>query len=465
VNESSERRRVLVVDDDPHMGDMLQAALRGRGFDVVSRTTGEGAAEQVGSGGFDALVTDLRMRGMDGIELCERVATNFPHVPVIVMTAFGSMDAAVAAIRAGAYDFLSKPLKPEALTMALDRAIRHKRLESEVKVLRERLAAPQVPHQLLGQSAPMRELSILLERIAHSEASVLITGETGTGKELAAQAIHDQGPRSKRPFVAVNCAAMPEALLESELFGHARGAFTDARSSRAGLFQRADGGTLLLDEVGDMPLPLQVKLLRALQERVVRPVGADGETPVDVRVIAATHQDLQRAVEEGRFREDLYYRIDVIHVETPPLRARGNDVLLLAQHFVESFATRAGKGVRGLSSGVARRLVEYDWPGNVRELRNCIERAVALTDHDQLIVEDLPPRLRSYEAPTPPTPNEATGSPEDPDAFLSLADLERRHVQHVLRAVGGNKARAARILGLDRKTLYRRLEQYEGTGA
>ncbi|HBP20439.1 MAG TPA: sigma-54-dependent Fis family transcriptional regulator, partial [Planctomycetes bacterium] len=286
-------------------------------------------------------------------------------------------------------------------------------------------------------------------------------GETGTGKELMARAIHDSSPRAKGPFVALNCAAVPEALLESELFGHARGAFTSAAASRAGLFQHASGGTLFLDEVGDMPLGLQAKLLRVLQEQRVRPVGSDREVEVDVRLLSATHHDLEQAVQAGEFREDLFYRINVVHVSIPPLRERGNDVLLLAQHFLERFAGESHKAVEGFSSEAARRLLDYDWPGNVRELSNTVERAVALTDHDRIIVEDLPPKLRNYSGRA----GEAAladrgGELDSPEVMLSLQELERRHIERVLAAVGGNKARAARILGLDRKTLYRRLDHY-----
>jgi DNA-binding NtrC family response regulator len=291
----------------------------------------------------------------------------------------------------------------------------------------------------------------LIDRVADSDTSVLITGESGTGKEVAARALHARGRRHSGPFVAINCAAMPEALLESELFGHVRGAFTDAKTSRSGLFVKADGGTLFLDEVGELPLTLQPKLLRALQERTVRPVGGEAEVAFDARIVAATNRDLELAVEEGRFREDLYYRLNVIGLELPPLRARGNDVLLLAQRFLEHFATRSGKRVVGLSPAVAQRLLAYSWPGNVRELQNCIERAVALTAYEQLTVEDLPDRIRDYRAPNPQTQS------QDVSELVSLEEMERRYIQRVLETVGGSRTLASRILGVDRKTLYRKL--------
>jgi DNA-binding NtrC family response regulator len=305
---------------------------------------------------------------------------------------------------------------------------------------------------LAGPSAAMRDVWSLLARVADSDASVLVTGESGTGKEVVARALHARGKRRAGPFVAVNCAAMPESLLESELFGHARGAFTDARAAHAGLFVQADGGTLFLDEIGEMPLGMQPKLLRALQERTVRPVGGTAEVPFDARIVAASNRDLETAVEERAFRSDLYYRIDVVHVELPPLRARGSDVLVLAQRFVDDFAARAGKEVAGLTVPAAEKLLAYTWPGNVRELMNCIERAVALTRYEQLTVDDLPPKIRDYRV------SHVLVAANDPSELVPLEEVERRYVHRVLEAVGGNKTMAARILGLDRKTLYRKLD-------
>jgi two-component system response regulator HydG len=394
------------------------------------------------------------MRGMNGLELCARLAESHPGVPVIVITAFGSLDTAVAAIRAGAYDFLTKPLEIEALVLALDRAIQYRGLREEVKRLRSTLAQATSFQDVLGESPVMKKLYDLLARVAEADASVLITGETGTGKELVARALHRGSRRGPGPFVAVSCAAVPEPLLESELFGHAKGAFTDAKTARKGLFLEAAGGTLFLDEIGAMPLGLQPKLLRVLQERRVRPVGADREQPVDVRLIAATNCDLETAVEEGQFREDLFFRINVIHVPLPPLRARGNDVLLLAQHFIQQYAARAGKRVMGLSSAAAQKLLAYTWPGNVRELQNCVERALALTNFDQLTVDDLPDRIRDY------TPTRSLLVSDDPAELLTLEEVERRYILRVLETVGGNKTLAANTLGLDRKTLYRKLERY-----
>jgi two-component system response regulator HydG len=391
------------------------------------------------------------MRQVSGIELCRRIVANRPDIPVLVLTAFGSMETAVAAIRAGAYDHITKPVELAALGMAIDRAAAHRRLGEEVRRLRSEAEGRVRIPELVGQSTAMREILDLVERVASAEATLLITGESGTGKEVVARAIHRLSRRKDRPFVALNCAAVPESLLESELFGHARGAFTDAKTAHAGLFEQADGGTILLDEIGDMPLSLQPKLLRVLEERAVRPIGGRDEKPVDVRVIAATNRDLESAIEEGRFREDLFYRINVVHLALPPLRARAGDILLLAQHFLADLGQRDGCPVRGISRGAAERLLAYSWPGNIRELRNCVERAVALARFDQIAEDDLPSRIRDF------APSQLVIASEDPAELVSLEEVERRYVGRVIEVVRGNKSAAARILGVDRKRLYRML--------
>jgi two-component system response regulator HydG len=449
--------RVLLVDDERSLCEALQDALGKRGFEVVWRTKGEDALDTLRGDEPDVVVTDLRMQGMNGLELCQRVVETRPDIPVIVITAFGTVEHAIGAIRAGAYDFITKPIETDVLVVALERAIQHRRLRDEVKTLRRVVDETRQFGRLIGTSAAMQTVYALLARIADSPATVLITGESGTGKEVAARALHERGPRRGKPFVAINCSAVPEALLESELFGHARGAFTDARAARTGLLLQATGGTLLLDEIGDMPLSLQPKLLRALQERTLRPVGGDEETAFDVRVIATTNRDLRSLVEEERFREDLYFRINVIHLELPALRARGGDVLLLAQHFIDVHATRAGKRVTGLSPQAAEKLIAYSWPGNVRELQNCIERAIALTEHERLVVEDLPETVRAYKR------SHVLIATDDPSELVPLAEVERRYVLRVLEAVGGNKTSAAHVLGVTRKTLYRKLEEYGAT--
>jgi two-component system response regulator HydG len=392
---------------------------------------------------------------MNGIELCERVVDNRPDIPVIVITAFGSLETAIAAIRAGAYDFVTKPIDTQFLVLALDRAVKHHGLQEKVKLLGEALKKSHQFDELIGQSPPMRKLIDRLERVADTETSILITGETGTGKELVAQALHRQSRRHKGPFVAVNCAALPDALLESELFGHKSGAFTDAKTERKGLFFQANGGTLFFDEIGDFPLALQPKLLRSLEERCVRPIGGTSEINFDVRIIAATNRDIDTAIEENRFREDLYYRINVIQIDLPPLRDRGTDILLLAQHFIEQFAIRSDKQITGISNTASEKLLNYTWPGNVRELRNTIERAFALTANEKISVDDLPEKISDYNAS-----HFFVGS-DKPSELVSVQEVERRYILHVLKTVGGNKTLAAKVLGLDRKTLYRKLQHYK----
>jgi two-component system response regulator HydG len=403
---------------------------------------------------FDSVVTDLRMRGMDGIALCTRLTENRPDVPVIVITGFGSLDTAIAMIRAGAFDFLPKPFDIDQLVIALERAIQQRGLRAEVKRLHSLVAGTQRFDELVGTSAPMRAVFELIERVAGVDAPVLVTGESGTGKELVARALHRHSRRSRGPFVAINCAALPESLLESELFGHARGAFTDARTAKKGLFVEASGGTLFLDEIGDLPLAMQAKLLRAVESRSVRPVGAPTEVSFDVNLVTATKRDLEAAVAEGCFRDDLFYRLDVVHIHLPPLRSRGGDILILAQGFVSRSAARMGKHVTGMSPAVAEKLLAYEWPGNVRELLNCIERAVALARFEQLAVDDLPDRIRNYRVA------HVLVASDDPSELVPLEEVERRYILRVLEAAGGNRSIAARILGLDRKTLYRRIESY-----
>ncbi len=449
------RRRILVVDDDRAMCELIESELSRHGCDVCWRTSAEEAFTALQRADYDVALTDLNMPDMSGIEFCERVVANRPDVPVVVITAFGSLETAVAALRAGAYDFVTKPVDMDLLALALERAANHRDLQEKVRLLGEVVEQSQRFEELLGASPPMRKLFDELSRVADSEASVLIVGESGTGKELAARAIHERSGRAGGPFVAVNCAALPDALLEAELFGHTRGAFTDARAARKGLLLQGHGGTVLLDEIGDLPLTLQPKLLRALEERRVRPVGGDEERPFDVRILASTNHDLESAVEEGRFREDLFFRVNVITIKLPPLRSRGTDIVLLARHFLQRFAASAGKRLTGISDAAAERLLSYAWPGNVRELRNALERAVALTRYEKLAVEDLPEKIRAYRS------SHVVVAGDDPSELASMEEVERRYIQHVLMAVGGNKTLAAQVLGFDRKTLYRKLAGYK----
>jgi two-component system, NtrC family, response regulator AtoC len=446
--------RVLVVDDDREMRSLLKEDLTRQGHAVLAAADGGQALALLQTSEVDAVLADLNMPGTGGLDLCARLQNQCPELPVVILTAFGSLDTAIAALRAGAYDFVTKPVDLDLLAHTVQRAVRHRQLEQTLHRLQDEVRRQRGPGALLGESGAMAEIRDLVARLAGLDSSVLISGESGTGKELVARALHEQSERHSGPFIAVNCAALPETLLESELFGHERGAFTDARNARRGLFLEASGGTLLLDEVGELPLPLQPKLLRVLEERKVRPVGGNREIDCDVRIIAATHRNLEEAIAAGTFREDLFYRLNVLPLDLPPLRARGNDILLLAQVFVDEFAERFRKAVKGLTEQAATRLLAHAWPGNVRELRNVIERAVALTRHERLTAEDLPERLRQLSPPS-----SRTGGPEPPGDLPSLAEMERRYLHQVLERVGDNRTLAASILGIDRKTLYRKLQE------
>ena len=445
---------ILAVDDDEAILAWLKAKLARRGIDLVCCRTGAEALSFIESNPVDVVLTDLGMIGMDGIELCHRVVTRHPELPVVLLTAHGTVEAAQAAIRAGAFDFIVKPLHDEPLFFAIERAIRHRRLHEEVSRLRIEIDHEAKFADILGSSPAMRRVYGLLDRVADINTTVLITGESGTGKELVARALHGRSRRRDAPFVAVNCAALPEPLLEAELFGHAKGAFTGAQSARGGLFVSASGGTVFLDEIGELPLALQPKLLRALQERRVRPVGADREVPVEARVVAATNRDLETAVDKGAFRADLFFRLNVLPIDLPPLRARGRDVLVLAQAFVKRFANELDKPVTGFDDALAHCLMAYDWPGNVRELQNAIERAVALARGAHLAAEDLPEKIQRCRVLLP---RQAAGGAVE---LATLAAVERDHILRVLAAARAGKAEAARILGISRKTLYRKLVDY-----
>jgi DNA-binding NtrC family response regulator len=441
--------RVLVVGHDADH-DALGALVRAMGYEPLSvRDAAQAISAAQENSAIDAVLADVQMLGMDGITLCTKLKELLPNAPVILLTAQSSVEHVVQALRAGAFDYHTRPLDPELLALSMERALELRRLKGQLRRLEEAVVRAHPPGALLGTSPAMRAVVDLIVRVAATDATVLIEGESGTGKELVARAVHDYSARREQPFVAINCAAVPSQLLESELFGHARGAFTDARVARAGLFIEAQGGTLFLDEIGDMPLSMQVKLLRALQERTLRPVGSDREQPFDVRIIAATNRDLEAEVKAHHFREDLYYRVAVVGIHVPTLRERPLDIPMLALHFVRRFAQRFGRKVVGISPDTLKKLLAYEWPGNVRELENSMERAVALTRFDHLTPEDLPERVRAADV------SAAACLPETGEPLVSLAELERRYIQQVLDRVGGNKTHAARILGVDRRTLYR----------
>jgi two-component system response regulator PilR (NtrC family) len=452
--------QILVVDDEQSMREFLAICLRRAGHDVAIAQSGAEALAKLRAKPADVVVTDLKMPGgMDGIGLLAAIqeepprAGSMPAPEVILVTAFATADTALAAMKLGAYDYLTKPFQVDEINAVIGRALEKRALVEANLALRDRLAGRARLAQLLGRSPAMQHVFALIGKIHSAKTSVLVTGESGTGKELVARALHSEGSRAKAPFVAVNCGAIPEELMESELFGHKKGAFTGAVVDKSGLFQEADGGTLFLDEIGELSLGLQVKLLRALQERKVKPVGGTDESEVDVRVVAATNRDLDAEVARGGFRADLYYRLNVIELHLPPLRHRREDIPLLAEHFLRRFAAEHGRAVT-LSPAAMRRLEAYDFPGNVRELENIIERAVALSSGSSIEPADLPPEKAS-KAPVPAPPEAFPGEGVDLDRMMS--DFERAWVTRALDHTGGIRKKAATALGISFRSLRYRL--------
>jgi two-component system response regulator HydG len=440
--------RVLVVDDDGEMAELVADYLSGRGYRAECVVGGKAAIAAVKRKELDAIITDLRMDQLDGLDVLAAAHEHDPTLPVIIMTAYGSIDGAIEAVRRGACHYLTKPFKMEEAALYLERALAERGLKRENAQLRRAVDERLGFRSLVGKSAVMLQLYDLLERVAATNAPVLISGESGTGKELVARALHHGGPRARAPFVAVNCAAIAETLLESELFGHAKGAFTGASEAKKGLFVEADGGTLFLDEIGEIPVALQAKLLRALETSSVRAVGGS-ERKVDVRIVAATNRELARAVQEKTFREDLYYRLHVIPIQLPPLRARRDDIPLLVEHFTARFyEAQPDAPRREISTEVLRRLVELPWPGNVRELRNAVERLLVLARGRRVDVRDL-----ALVVPEP-LPEAMAGLAAE---IVPLRLMQRRYIEWVLTQTGGNKVRAAQLLGIDASTIYRML--------
>jgi len=450
--------KVLVVDDDPGHLSMLRTVLSGWGYAPEGATDGESAVEMVRAKAYDAVLLDVRMAGMGGMEALSRISAFNPAMPVIIMTAYSSVETAVAALKTGAYDYLTKPLDLDVLRLTLERALDHMRLAAENETLRRKLAdAPPGP-EIIGTSRAMRELFTLIGMVAPTEATVLITGESGTGKELVARAIHSGSARSSGPLVAVNCAALSETLLESELFGHEKGAFTGAERRREGRFMAADKGSIFLDEIGEIAQPIQAKLLRVIQEREIQRVGGDKPIGVDVRILAATNRDLKKEVEAGRFREDLYYRLNVVSVPVPPLRERAEDIPLLAQFFLGRFAEKNRKRIKGFTPAAMDHLVRCAWPGNVRELENAVERAVILSVGEYVTERELP--LCDARTPAPALATLAEGGGVGLTG-RPLDDVEREVILATLDSCGGNKSEAARVLGITRATLHKKLKKYE----
>ena len=449
--------RILVVEDDREMARFLDQVLSEEGYAVEVAQDGPAALERVGQSHFDLVISDLMTPRMKGTELIARLKENHSEVPVVVITAFGTIESAVEAMKAGALHYITKPFRTDDFLIHVQRALENHRLHNELDRLRTEVNGRYRFENLIGQSEAMQKVFDVVVRVSDLPANVLILGESGSGKEMIARAIHVHGPRAQAPFVAVNCAAIPETLLESELFGYVRGAFTDARRDRPGLFQEASGGVLFLDEISELSLALQAKLLRVLEDKEVRPLGSNKSIKVDVQLLSASNRDLAQLVQGGAFRQDLYYRLNVIRLELPPLRDRPEDIPLLANYFLEKFAKNSKRSISGIDKDVLAALMRYQWPGNVRELEHVIEHAVLLGNHSSIRVEDLPASCVPVGVQTAPLSAAAAKA-------YTLRELEREYIQRVLEDAKGNKTEAARILGVDRTTLYRKLEDYKIKG-
>jgi two-component system response regulator PilR (NtrC family) len=449
--------RILVVDDERSIRELLDITLRQEGYEVTLADGGEAAIRALDETAFDLVVTDLRMRGIDGLEVLRAVKELAPGTAVLMVTAFASTDTAVEAMKLGAYDYVTKPFKLDELRLTIASALERKRLHEENRALRRQLQRERGFANFVGRSRKMLEVFETIRKIADSPSNVVITGETGTGKELVAQAIHQESPRRDRPFVSVNCGAVPEGLMESELFGHVKGSFTGAVSDTRGLFSAADGGTLFLDEITEIPPSIQVKLLRAIQERTIRRVGDTRDLRVDVRLIVASNRDLARAVAEGVLREDLFYRVNVIPVHLPPLRERRDDIPLLVAHFIQKLARETGKDVRGISPEALVVLEQCRWPGNIRELENAIERAIVLGAGPTLGVDALPAELLR-----PATVRDATPEipPDGLDLEATLEDIEQRLLRAALERSGGVQTRAAELLKMSFRQFRYKLQKH-----
>ncbi len=443
---------ILIAEDEDLMRAILTRLLEEAGYRVVAARNAEEALERFASEDIAVTLTDIRMTGMDGLALLDHIKSIDAEALVIVMTAYSSVDSAVAALRKGAYDYITKPFVNEDLLQSVKNALRQRELFRENRSLRRELDRRYSFSEIIGTSPALQAVFRLVEKVAATSTSILIQGESGTGKELIARAIHHNSPRMERPFVAVNCGAIPETLLESELFGHTKGAFTGAVTNKLGLFRSAEGGTVFLDEVGEISAAMQVRLLRALQEHEVVPLGSSTAISFDARIICATNRDLEKEVSEGRFREDLFYRLNVIEIYLPPLRERREDIPLLARSFITRTAHEQQRDEKPIEPAAMSALINYTWPGNVRELQNAIERAFTLSN-DEIDLGSLPPRVRGAASPTPM---------RDPDGLRpTLEEVERRHIFETMASVNQDKARAANILGIDLSTLYRKLKRYD----
>jgi DNA-binding NtrC family response regulator len=447
------KQNILVAEDEELMRSILRQLLENAGYEVFTADSAEAALEIFPARDFAVTLTDIKMAGMDGLELLDRLKAIDPEAIVIVMTAYSSVDSAIAALRKGVYDYVTKPFVNEDLLQTIKNAIRTRELFAENRALRRELGRHYNFAEIIGTSEKLQEVFRVVQKVADTSASVLISGESGTGKELIARAIHFNSRRAAKPFLAVNCGALPESLLESELFGHTKGAFTGALADKKGLFRSAEGGTIFLDEIGEMPLALQVKLLRALQEHEVTPLGASLPVKFDARIIAATNKNLETETAENRFREDLFYRLNVIEINLPPLRERREDIAPLAKHFAAKTARAQNAPEKQLTAEALNALAAYKWQGNIRELENAVERAFILSG-DEIDLESLPPKVRDVIENRAKTTDSENSAP-------TLEEIERRYIREIMRSVGDDKAQAAHILGIDLSTLYRKLKRFE----
>lgn len=454
------KSRILVVDDEESIREFLEIMLRKEGYEITLAEDGLRAKDLLTKKTFDMVISDLQMPGMTGLELLKHVKESYPDLTFMMITAFGTTENAVEAMKMGAYDYLTKPFKIDEVRLNVYNALRAKNLETENRVLRKELVKEYNFQNMVGNSPVMHQVFDLVRRVSMTPTNILITGESGTGKEVVAKAIHYNGPLKDKPFVTVNCGAIPENLMESEMFGHKKGSFTGAIVDKAGLFEAADGGTLFLDEVGELPLTIQVKLLRAIQERTIRRVGANEDMKVDVRIIAATNRDLEDMVKTGTFRQDLYYRLNVINIRTPSLRERKEDIPLLAKHFLKKYNERMNKNIGAISDEVMQLLMKYDYPGNVRELENLIERTVALEAGNTILPESLPPMVNTPSGRKMASSQEIEIGEEGIDLDKVVGQIEKEILIKAIHAAGGIKKRAAKLLNITFRSMRYRIEKY-----
>lgn len=454
------KSRILVVDDEESIREFLEIMLKKEGYEVTLAEDGAQAKDLLGKKTFDMVISDLQMPNMNGLELLKHVKESSPDTVFMMITAFGTTETAVEAMKIGAYDYITKPFKIDEVRLNINNALRSRNLEVENRSLKKEMVKEYSFQNVIGNSPVMHQVYDLIKRVSQAPTNILITGESGTGKEVVAKAIHFNGPLKDRPFITINCGAIPENLMESEMFGHKKGSFTGAVTDKSGLFEVADGGTLFLDEVGELPITIQVKLLRAIQERVIRRVGATDDMKVDVRIIAATNRNLEEMVQKGSFRQDLFYRLNVINIKTPPLRERKEDIPILAQHFLKKYNEKLGKSIGGISVEAMEILKKYDYPGNVRELENMIERTVALEGGSTILPESLPPMVNTTSGRKMASSHEIEVTDEGVDLDKVMGQIEKELLIKAIHTAGGVKKKAAKLLNITFRSMRYRVEKY-----